>query len=207
MSTDDENKNLASELETPIAQNFDVQISRNWSQEDWKDFIAKLVEQKLVSWEEIAAVVLGELNPPQVGTSLASNSNIKAQYSAKKAWQAVKKWLYEQPLGCRECKTLLKLEAEHTIPKGELHNEADKLDNIQLLCKRCNAKKRPSHKNAGLTHLTAEAGLMWLLLHFRPDTYEEYKVLCRAYGMTMANIRFEEAWALAEWLRREGRYP
>jgi hypothetical protein len=78
---------------------------------------------------------------------------------------------------------------------------------MQLLCKRCNAKKRPSHKRAGLTHLTAEAGLMWLLLHFRPDTYEEYKFLCRAYGTTMADIRFQEAWALAEWLRSGGRYP
>ncbi len=55
--------------------------------------------------------------------------------------------------------------------------------------------------------MTAEAGLMWLLLHFRPKTYDEYAALCREYGMTMANIRFQEAWALAEWLRREGRYP
>jgi hypothetical protein len=91
--------------------------------------------------------------------------------------------------------------------KEELGAEADRLDNMQLLCKRCNAKKRPSHKRAGLTHLTAEAGLMWLLLHFRPDTYEEYKFLCRAYGTTMADIRFQEAWALAEWLRSGGRYP
>lgn len=201
----DEGRQKKAKVHAPAGVN--VHEGRSWSQEQWRDFVVKLIDDQLVSWEEVAAVVLGELNPPQVGTSLASNKNIQAQYPKKKTWQAVKKWFYEQPLGCRECKTLLKLEAEHITPKEELGVSADRLDNMQLLCKRCNARKRPSHKNAGLTHLTAEAGLMWLLLHFRPDTYKEYKLLCRAYGMTMADVRFQEAWALAEWLRREGRYP
>jgi hypothetical protein len=53
---------------------------------------------------------------------------------------------------------------------------------------------------------SAESGLMWILLHFRPKTYEDFKKLCREYGMTMADIRFQEAWALAEWLMKSGRY-
>jgi 5-methylcytosine-specific restriction endonuclease McrA len=195
------------ELEQPAPEKLDVQVGRTWTEDQWRALVSSMVEQGLVKWSEVAAVTLGELNPPQVGTSLASNPNIKAQYPPRQAWQAVRQWFYDQPLGCRECGTLLKLEAEHIIPKEEQGDAADNLKNMQLLCKRCNAKKRPSHKNAGVTHLTAEAGLMWLLLVFRPKTYGEYESLCREYGMTMANIRFKEAWALAEWLRREGRYP
>jgi uncharacterized protein YbaP (TraB family) len=48
---------------------------------------------------------------------------------------------------------------------------------------------------------------MWLLFVFRPATYQEFEKLCRDYGMTMANIRFQEAWAMAEWLAAAGRYP
>jgi 5-methylcytosine-specific restriction endonuclease McrA len=204
---EEELSEVEQELEAPAPEPLDVHIGRDWSEERWHELLSSLVERNLVKWSEIAAVTLGELNPPQVGTSLASNANIKAQYPPRKAWQAVKAWLYDQPLGCRECGTLLKLEAEHVISREDLRDAADRLDNMQLLCKRCNAKKRPSHKNAGLTHLTAEAGLMWLLFVFSPNTYEQFEKLCREYGMTMANIRFQEAWALAEWLKREGRYP
>jgi 5-methylcytosine-specific restriction endonuclease McrA len=195
------------DVEGPVAEELDVHVGRAWNESQWRQLVAELVDEGLVKWEEVASIVLGELNPPQVGTSLASNKNIQAQYEKRKAWQAVKAWFYDQPLGCRECGTLLKLEAEHIKPKETLGYAADRLDNMQLLCKRCNAKKRPSHKNAGQTHLTAEAGLMWLLLTFRPGTYEEFKQLCRSYGMTMADIRFQEAWALAEWLSHDSRYP
>jgi hypothetical protein len=47
---------------------------------------------------------------------------------------------------------------------------------------------------------------MWLLLTKKPVTYQEFKQLCRDYGMTMADIRFQEAWAMAHWLAREGQY-
>lgn len=66
--------------------------------------------------------------------------------------------------------------------------------------------RRPSHANGGKTFLTAESALMWLLLVKRPRTYEAFQDLCRDYGMTMANIRFEEAWAMAIWLARAGLY-
>ena len=193
------------ELEQPPTA-LDVHVGKTWTTEQWRDLVERLIDRRIVTWEEVATVVLGELNPPQVGTSLASNKNIQAHYPRRQAWQAVKEWLYSQPLGCRVCGTLLKLEAEHIQPREDLGDSADALPNMQLLCKRCNAKKRPSHKNAGLTHLTAEAGLMWLLFVFEPKTYEDFERLCREYGMTMANIRFQEAWALAEWLRRVGRY-
>jgi 5-methylcytosine-specific restriction endonuclease McrA len=197
---------VEAELEDIAPEPLDVHVGKTWKEENWSELVEKLVAEGLVKWQEVASITLGELNPPQVGTSLASNANIKKQYEKRKAWQAVKSWFYGQPLGCRECGTLLKLEAEHVKPREELGDAADNLENMQLLCKRCNAKKRPSHKKAGLTHLTAESGLMWILLTFRPKTYDDFKKLCREYGMSMADIRFQEACALAEWLRKEGRY-
>ena len=47
---------------------------------------------------------------------------------------------------------------------------------------------------------------MWILFTQRPSTYQEFERLCRDYGMTMANIRFQEAWAMAHWLARVGLY-
>lgn len=90
-------------------------------------------------------------------------------------------------------------------PKS-LEEVADRLDNMVLRCRRHNVIRRPSHKNGGITFLTAEAGLMWLLFVHRPEKYEHFYNLCREYGLTMANIRFEEAWAMARWLNQAGLY-
>lgn len=177
--------------------------SREWVEDDWQNLMADLVSQGIVSWQEIAAVVLGSLNPPQVGTSLASNKILQSRYEFRKTWQAVRSWLYAQPPGCRQCGTLLGIEAEHIVPRQHLGDEVWHLDNMQLLCKRCNAKKRPSHKNAGVTHLTSESALMWILLVHKPGNYQEYRQMCRVYGLTMADIRFQESWAFVEWRQRE----
>jgi hypothetical protein len=90
--------------------------------------------------------------------------------------------------------------------QSELANVADRLDNMVLRCRRHNVIRRPSHANGGVTFLTAEAALMWLLFVHRPDDYRDFANLCRAYGLTMANIRFEEAWAMARWLESTGAY-
>ena len=45
----------------------------NWTEQDWKKFLEILVDNNLMSYEEICASVLGLINPPQVGTSIASN--------------------------------------------------------------------------------------------------------------------------------------
>ncbi len=97
------------------------------------------------------------------------------------------------------------LKAGTNDPK-ELANVADRLDNMVLRCRRHNVIRRPSHANGGMTFLTAEAGLMWLLFVHRPETYKQFHDLCRNYGLTMANIRFEEAWAMARWLNQAGIY-
>ncbi len=179
---------------------------REWSEDQWLDLVQYLVDHGLVTWQEVAAAVLGELNPPQVGTAIASKATFKAKFPPRKAWQAVKAWFYSQSGRCETCGTRLHLEAEHILSREELGDDADVLENLQLLCKRCNAVKRPSHKHAGETFLTAQAALMWILLVIRPRNYGEYKALCRNYGLTMADIRFQEAWAQAVWLARQGEY-
>jgi hypothetical protein len=47
---------------------------------------------------------------------------------------------------------------------------------------------------------------MWILLTRKPTTYQEFAQMCRNYGLTMANIRFQEAWAMAKWLEKIGKY-
>lgn len=181
--------------------------NREWVDEDWKKFIINMHDNGIFTWKEIAETVLGALNPPQVGTAIASNKRFQKHYPKRKMWAAVRDWLYSQSGHCVECDTLLNLQADHIVPIEEIGEEADRLENLQLLCRRCNVIKRASHKKGGLTYLTTSAALMWLLFKYRPKTYEEYHDICRKYGLTMANIRFQEAWAMAEWLKREGKYP
>lgn len=242
----------------------------DWSEDQWKDLLEQLVAAKFASWKEICSLVLGHLNPSQVGTSIASKQPFKKHFPKRKTWEAVRKWHFEQLGVCNDCGTRLELQADHMIPKeivGKIgkeisdkgiddHSElmevvaerlteelksngygnvpddlqqaikddlvdailaggfdqrtfaeiADRLDNMLLRCRRCNVIRRPSHKHGGKTFLTAEAALMWILLVKRPKTYEEFAKECRSYGMTMANIRFEEAWAMAMWLDRDGYY-
>jgi len=180
---------------------------RTWSEQDWKNLLEKLIKNGLVDWHCVTTLVLGQLNPPQVGTSLASNKNFQERYGKGKTWQAVREWLYSQDGVCIDCKSGVDLQADHVEPRKEYGKTADRLDNLVLRCRRCNVIRRPSHKKGGLTFQSAEQALMWILFEYAPDTYEEYKKMCRKYGLTMADIRFQEAWAMALWLKKRGLYP
>lgn len=183
-----------------------IKPDREWTEDEWQALVLSLVKEGIVKWHEIASTLLGTLNPPQVGTAIASKKSFQKLFPPRKTWQAVKEWFYSRPGRCESCGTLLELEAEHKVPREDLKEKADTLENMQILCKRCNAKKRPSHKNAGKTFLTAQSALMWILFSYRPKTYKEFEKICREYGLTMANIRFQEAWALAVWLSKIGKY-
>jgi hypothetical protein len=116
----------------------------------------------------------------------------------------VMEWVYSQTGKCADCGTRLELQADHI--KGREHFPrnplaADFIENMTLRCRRCNVVRRPSHKFGGLTFLTAEAALMWILLVIRPRSFRDYVRMCRLYGMTMSDIRMQEAWAMAHWLR------
>lgn len=243
----------------------------DWSQEQWKSLLEHLVNGELTTWKDVCSLVLGHLNPSQVGTSIASKRSFQRHFPKRKTWQAVRQWHFDQPGVCNDCDTRLELQADHIIPKeivgkigkeiaeenisdpsvileaigGRLAEElknsqnddigsdsllqaimedmcdailagerdqpafaeiADRLDNMLLRCRRCNVIRRPSHRHGGETFLTAEAALMWILFVKRPQTYQDFHNECRSYGMTMANIRFEEAWAMAMWLERGGAY-
>ena len=179
---------------------------RDWSECNWKSLIAWLVDRKLVSYREVASLTLGHLNPSQVGTSIASKKTFQSRHPPRECWRAVRAWHFQQTGRCHDCGTRLELQADHIRTRQEYGDDADRLENMTLRCRRCNVIRRPSHRQGGMTFLTAESALMWILLVKQPDTYEEFKGLCRAYGMTMASIRFEEAWAMARWLEREGLY-
>lgn len=184
----------------------------DWSEQDWADFVQRMVDDEIVTWNEIAMAVCGELNPPQVGTAVASNPSFQAKFPPRETMRNVMAWFYEQDGKCSRCGTRLFLEADHIRSKQDFREsglpetDADTLDNLQLLCKRCNVIKRPSHDLGGISFAPAQSVLIWILLTERPATKEEFYKRCRAHGLTMANIRFDEAWAFAEWLRKEGRY-
>jgi HNH endonuclease len=182
------------------------QSDREWTADNWKQFLEWLVGSGLVTWGEVTALVLGHLNPSQVGTSIASKATFQAHYPPRKTMQAVYRWHNAQSGHCADCGTRLELQADHIVPREELGDAADRLDNMTLRCRRCNVVRRPSHTRGGLTHLTSESALMWILFTKRPATYQEFELLCRDYGLTMANVRFHEAWAMAHWLSREGLY-
>lgn len=178
----------------------------DWTDEHWRYLIEWLLRAQLFSARELASLVLGHLNPSQVGTSIASKKTFQAHYPPRKTMAAVLKWHMEQTGKCLDCNTRLELQADHIETREDHGDDADRLENMTLRCRRCNVIRRPSHRQGGRTHLTAEAALMWILFVKRPRTYQAYEVLCRSYGMTMANIRFKEAWAMARWLSREGLY-
>ena len=150
----------------------------------------------------MAALVLGHLNPSQVGTSLASSAGFKRNYGKGNTINIVMDWMYRQSGRCVDCGSRLELQADHVLPKEKFPNplDADYIENITLRCRRCNVAKRPSHQLAKLTFLTAESALMWILLVIRPRTRDDFVRMCRIYGMTMSDIRMDEAWAMAHWL-------
>ena len=180
----------------------------DWDEEQWRDMLVYLKEQNLASWKDMAAQVLSALNPPQVGTQVASKPSFQKHFAPRETMKNVMKWFYSRKGVCVDCGSRLELQADHIIPKETFKNpeDADYLDNLELRCRRCNVIKRPSHKNGGKTFLPAAASLMWLLFRFKPKSYDEFDKICRNYGLTMANVRFQEAWAMAVWLNRLGKY-
>lgn len=182
------------------------EVDKDWTEADWKRLVDHLIETKILTWKEVAAFLLGSLNPSQVGTSIASKKSFQCHFEPRKCWEAVRRWHFDQSGKCADCGSRLDLQADHMVPRQELGDDADRLENMTLRCRRCNVIRRPSHKHGGKTYLSTESALMWLLFIKRPTTYQEFAKICREYGLTMASIRFEEAWAMARWLARDGLY-
>ncbi len=175
-----------------------------WSQDQWFELLQQLVQMGIVDWKDITALVLGHLNPSQVGTSLASSEGFQRNYGKGNTMGLVMKWFYSQTGKCADCGSRLELQADHIIGREQYSDklDADFIENMTLRCRRCNVVRRPSHELGGLTYLTAEAALMWILLVIRPRTFSDFTRMCRLYGMTMSDIRMQEAWAMAHWLSK-----
>ena len=165
---------------------------------DWGGLVKSLISDGIVTEKEVAECVLGSLNPPQTGTSLASKAVYQQQYAPRQTWAAVKAWMHQQSGMCADCGTRLFLEVDHIIPR--IDGGKDELANHTLRCRRHNSSRR--HPNGGKTELTTQAALMYVMLTERPRTYREYLALCREYGLTCSNIRIEEGWAMATWLKK-----
>lgn len=182
---------------------------RGWSEEDWSRLLHQLVEDGYLgphAWRDITSLVLGHLNLPQVGTSLASSEGFQRKYGKGNTLRPVIDWLYSRSGTCTDCGTRLELQADHIAPRAEFADpyDVDYVENMELRCRRDNVIRRTSHLYGGTTHLTAESALMWILLVVRPRTFRDFVRLCRLYGMTMSDIRMQEAWAMTHWLRRSG---
>jgi hypothetical protein len=188
-----------------------------WGEPDWHSMIGRLVEEGIVTWREVATTILGELNPGQVGTGIASadvskfgfKKNHATLHPGESFMPYVMQWLYAESGRCIVCGTRLDLQADHIRGRESFANptDADWLGNMALRCRRHNVAKRKSHlARAGRTLLPAQQALMWILYEIRPTSKRDLARLCRLYGMTMSSIRFDEAWAMAVWLEREGRY-
>ncbi|MBP2508540.1 hypothetical protein J2855_002175 [Agrobacterium tumefaciens] len=189
----------------------DIKFQRpDLDEEGWRAFVLDMVVKGLVSWEDVAVAVCGELNPPQVGTQVANA--VKHNYPRGKAMREVWKWLYDQSGRCAISGKRLFLEADHKESKeqflksGRDVKEADRLENFQLLTKRENVIKRGSHRLGGLSFAPAASVLIYILLEFKPKTIKEFIKICRSHGLTMSEIRMQEAWAFAIWLSRDGLY-
>lgn len=189
----------------------------SWTEDQWLSLLEQLVSDRIVTWREVTTTILGELNPGQVGTGIASAD--KTKFGFKRNHQAVHpgesfmpyviRWLYATTGHCIRCGTRIDLQADHVDGRENFPDpmDADWLDNMALRCRRHNVAKRKSHiARAGRTLLPAQQALMWILYQIRPVTKRDFARLCRLYGMTMSDIRFDEAWAMAVWLEREGHY-
>ena len=175
-----------------------------WSEDQWRALIESFVGNGMATWRELAALILGHLNPSQTGTSLASSDGFNRRYGKGNTMRIVLDWAYAQTGRCEDCGSRLELQADH-VEGRELFDDpldADYIENMMLRCRRCNVVRRPSHELGGQTFLTAESALMWILLVIKPRTFTDFVRLCRVYGMTMADIRMQEAWAMAHWLSR-----
>jgi hypothetical protein len=177
----------------------------SWTDDQWADLLRELIASGIANWKDIAALVLGHLNPSQVGTSLASSEGFKRRYGKGNTMRIVMEWVYQQNGRCADCGTRLELQADHMKGREQFEDplDADFIENMTLRCRRCNVVRRPSHEFGGLTFLTAESALMWILMVIRPRTRLDYIRMCRVYGMTMSDIRMQEAWAMAHWLARD----
>ncbi|HXN39040.1 MAG TPA: hypothetical protein VN892_13455 [Solirubrobacteraceae bacterium] len=107
-------------------------IDIEWSEDHWRRLIDWLIDTGFVSAKEIGALVLGHLNPSQVGTSIASKKTFQAHYPHRQTMKAVLAWHIEQIGRCADCGSRLELQADHVESREQYGDAADRLENMTL---------------------------------------------------------------------------
>ena len=143
----------------------------DWTEQNWRQLINWFIDSDLLTARELAALMLGHLNPSQVGTSIASKPTFQAHFPPRKIMRAVNQ-VALQPVGqVRRLRNPSWNFRQTTHLREKKGDAADRLKNMTLRCRRCNVIRRHPHKHGGKTFLTAEAALMWILFVKRPRTY------------------------------------
>jgi len=146
-TSDIENTNLPEEatpqdvalLPVPAVPAFGLH-DRSWTDEQWADLLRELIASGIANWKDVTALVLGHLNPSQVGTSLASSAGFKRRYGKGNTMRIVMEWVYQQDGRCADCGSRLELQADHMQGREGFEDplDADFIENMMLRCRRCN---------------------------------------------------------------------
>ena len=56
-------------------------VDSQWTEDNWRDLIIFFLDNNFLSSRELASLMLGHLNPSQVGTSIASNKSFQKNYT------------------------------------------------------------------------------------------------------------------------------
>jgi hypothetical protein len=187
-----------------VADDWPVKFADQDPNYDWRALMLRIRDLRGLTDKLLVPFILGELNPNQVATSIASNKDLPNAEEGERV-SGVIAWLRSQVGSCSICGTTLDLQVDHETPRQDIiEGRATVADvanpaNYRLRCRRHNSSRR--HKRGGLTHLTTQSALMWLLFEFLPRTPFDFARLGRLYGLSMFAPRFAEAWTMAHWLR------
>ena len=81
---------ISSKYSTLMVEGGSEEVKQQVKRYIGKYLLDYLVDNSLVTYREIASLVLGHLNPSQVGTSVASKKTFQSHYPKGKCWEAVR---------------------------------------------------------------------------------------------------------------------
>lgn len=174
------------------------------SESTCRDLVEGLIEAGVITWSDIAEEILQAMQPPQTATHVPQLDGIRELYESRQRWAPSRRWMYAQYGRCGECGALLSMTHDHVLSRDLLGSKADYLENLRFLCRRCNQAR---HWEKGNILAWGTAAAVQYLLHTEsPSTVKELEELGKELGLTQSNQRYEEAWALAVFLSRQGQY-
>lgn len=172
------------------------------TEERCEEIIKNLLDEGILDWTTIAKEMLQSLQPPQTATHVPQLDGHRERYERGNRWAPSRRWMYSQYGPCESCGKITSINHDHIVERDILGNEADRLENLRFLCRRCNQSRHWEKGN--VLDLGTAAAVMYLLFTQEPKTVKELEKMGRQVGLTQSNQRFEETWAFAMYLHREG---